>query len=374
MVQEQAMKIYNRLERAEDTRYVGNLNKSLKSFFFDLFRTAIRKPGNLFFFLSVFLRQKAASSRRAAWSQKGLQVPPLIFISVTTRCNLKCRGCYSHAIREDERIEVGLDRLTEVIRQARDLGVSIIVLAGGEPLMRPELLNITEAFPDMLFLLFTNGLLIDEEISRRFRKQRNTIPIISIEGGQSETDSRRGDGVYRRIRGVIKQLSGSFYGVSITVTAENFQTVTEDEFVSNLMGLGCGLVLFVEFSSFQPDTEHLLLSGEQRSHLVSRSRQFRKDYPGLFVAVPGDEEQYGGCLAAGRGFLHINSHGDVEPCPFAPVSDININDVSLEEALRSNLLREIRKTPELLTEEGTGCALMKRKEELETLALPVAAR
>ena len=39
-------------------------------------------------------------------------------------------------------------------------------------------------------------------------------------------------------------------------------------------------------------------------------------YPGLFFSVPGDEKKFGGCLSAGRGFVHISVSGDLEPCSF----------------------------------------------------------
>jgi MoaA/NifB/PqqE/SkfB family radical SAM enzyme len=40
-------------------------------------------------------------------------------------------------------------------------------------------------------------------------------------------------------------------------------------------------------------------------------------------AVPWDEEEQGGCLASGQGFVHISAAGALEPCPFAPYSDTN---------------------------------------------------
>lgn len=43
----------------------------------------------------------------------------------------------------------------------------------------------------------------------------------------------------------------------------------------------------------------------------------------VFLSFSGDEKYVGGCLAAGRGFFHINANGEVEPCPFSPYSDVN---------------------------------------------------
>ena len=60
----------------------------------------------------------------------------------------------------------------------------------------------------------------------------------------------------------------------------------------------------------------------------------RERYPEmLFMSFPGDEKESGGCLAAGRGFFHINPHGGAEPCPASPYSDINVRDTSILEAL-----------------------------------------
>jgi MoaA/NifB/PqqE/SkfB family radical SAM enzyme len=93
----------------------------------------------------------------------------------------------------------------------------------------------------------------------------------------------------------------------------------------------------------------------------------RATFPALFIAVPWDEDDVGGCLAAGRGFVHINPRGDLEPCPFAPFSDVNIQRVPLEEALRSKFLETIRGRPELARETGSGCVLWKERAVVTSL-------
>jgi MoaA/NifB/PqqE/SkfB family radical SAM enzyme len=101
--------------------------------------------------------------------------------------------------------------------------------------------------------------------------------------------------------------------------------------------------------------------------LIRRRNSFRAKYPALFVALPWDEEEIGGCLSAGRGFVHISAEGNVEPCPFVPYSDINIKNISLKEALQSKMLRTIRENHAQL-EETHGCALWERREWVEHLA------
>ena len=48
--------------------------------------------------------------------------------------------------------------------EAKDLGVSFFVIAGGEPFLRPVLLDIMKEYPEIIFLVFTNGTLIDDKI------------------------------------------------------------------------------------------------------------------------------------------------------------------------------------------------------------------
>ena len=87
----------------------------------------------------------------------------------------------------------------------------------------------------------------------------------------------------------------------------------------------------------------------------------------VYIAFPGDEKSSGGCVAAGRGFFHINSHGGAEPCPFSPYSDCNVRDTSLREALQSPLFLGIQKEGLLLDDHAGGCTLFLHKKEVESL-------
>ncbi len=87
----------------------------------------------------------------------------------------------------------------------------------------------------------------------------------------------------------------------------------------------------------------------------------------VFISFPGDEKTSGGCLAAGRGFFHINAMGKAEPCPFSPYSDSNVKETSLKEALNSKLFKRLKEENILLEEHAGGCVLFERKEMVEQL-------
>jgi MoaA/NifB/PqqE/SkfB family radical SAM enzyme len=291
--------------------------------------------------------------------------------SITHRCNLRCKGCYAwaqHALPELE-IEMSASKLRDVIAEAKELGTSIVLLAGGEPLTRPEIFDITREFPEIIFPLFTNGTMIDEELIKQLKKQRNVIPVVSLEGRRKETDARRGHGTYDRVLGMMEMMKkeGIFFGTSITLTRKNFESATDDYFVHSLIEAGCRLFFFIDYVPVEPGTESLTLTDGQR-HVESQViAMFRAELPALFIAFPGDEEMYGGCLAAGRGFIHINPEGRVEPCPASPYSDSSVNEKSLKEALQSPLLTAIRESGADLHETGSGCALFNKQEWVRSL-------
>ena len=101
----------------------------------------------------------------------------------------------------------------------------------------------------MIFPIFTNGTMIDEDYLNLFNKHRNLIPVLSIEGDAEKTDARRGAGVSKKIGQATECLKerNILFGVSITVTTKNQNDVTESSFVETLRENGCGLVFYIEY-------------------------------------------------------------------------------------------------------------------------------
>lgn len=326
--------------------------------------TALLIPGTL-----ILHYQKKAAAVRRQHEKAGVLVPPVMIISITSRCNLACTGCYMHG-RGRKPAEMSPVVLASVVSQAADLGVSVIVIAGGEPLVRQEeILSIAENHPRVLFPLFTNGLLIEDGTADRIAQCRNIVPVISFEGFRHETDLRRGHGVYDRLLAACGRLKerGIFFGCSVTTTRENFIQVTGEEFVGQMMRSGARVFTYVEYVPMAAGTGNLVLTPEQKKTLQAVLADYNRKFPALFIGFPGDEDTYGGCLAAGRGFVHVSPSGNLEPCPASPYSDANLAAVPLEEALQSRLLARLREMPEVLTEVEGGCALRTNRARVEGL-------
>jgi MoaA/NifB/PqqE/SkfB family radical SAM enzyme len=104
----------------------------------------------------------------------------------------------------------------------------------------------------------------------------------------------------------------------------------------------------------------------QRAHLAELINSFRSKYQGLFISVPGDEEKFGGCLSAGRGFVHISAGGNLEPCPFIPYSDTNLHKIPLRGALQSDFIKKLRLSKHPVKTNG-GCTLPGKEDWIRSL-------
>mgnify|MGYP006285103829 CR=1 FL=1 len=313
--------------------------------------------------------QREAYLRRRSFEERGVHVPPFMILSVTNRCNLNCVGCYAKKLQDQKGAEMDDGTMNRILGEARDLGISVILTAGGEPLIRKGLLDTISRYPEIVFPLFTNGTMLSETMVRRIKEMKNVVPVLSIEGERDLTDRRRGEGIYETIRrgSMLLKDSSVFWGVSVTVTRENFHTVTSEEFIENLCGRGCHLFFFVEYIPVSEGTEDLEPTMEQRKELLELSGEMKERFPGIFICFPGDEEEFGGCLSSGRGFVHINPQGELEPCPFAPYSDTDLKRIPLEKALGSRLLAMIRENHDKIEETSGGCALWKNREWVRSL-------
>ncbi len=315
-----------------------------------------------------------ASRRRAKAEENGEHIPAFLIASITSACNLHCAGCYSRQFHtEDNPSSRPMTRedWERIFSEAEALGISFILLAGGEPLLRRDVVEIAGNHPDILFPLFTNGTLLDDRYLRLFRQKRNLLPMISIEGKREKTDGRRGDGVYERARSAMESLRDGHlvFGVSVTVTTANLREVTGRDFLDDLRDSGCQAVIYVEWVPVSGDSAGLAPGKEERDYLRGRLTEMRDAYSDMvFISFPGDEKSSGGCLAAGRGFFHINPYGGAEPCPFSPYSDINVKNASLRSVCHSPLFTKLREQ-NLLTEDHTGgCVLFEQREKVQALS------
>ena len=300
----------------------------------DAVKATLRNPKQSAFMLKFAAACRTASKKREKAEENDEHIPPFLIASITSSCNLHCEGCYSrsnHATVDSKPVKQLTDEeWKNVFIEAEQLGISFILLAGGEPMLRRDIIEAAGKKQNILFPIFTNGTFMDEAYFTLFDKCRNLVPIMSIEGNKELTDHRRGIGIYDKLIANMEEFrkKGLIFGASVTVTTQNYKEVTSDTFLNSLSERGCKAVIFVEYVPVTEESNGLAPTEAEREYLmheIDRLRQTRSEM--VYIAFPGDEKSSGGCVAAGRGFFHINSHGGAEPCPFSPYSDVNIRDI-----------------------------------------------
>ena len=259
----------------------------------------------------------------------GVPQPKVGFLEVTRACATRCRLCYvdSGESREDT---LGKTELFDVIDQMVDMGVQFIALSGGDPLVRPDMLEIVEHINDTRGItagLSTSLLTLTEETARRM-KELEVLVQVSLDGSVAEiNDWNRGDGSYEKTMHGVELLRrhGITFRFAYIINKHNIGDV--DRMVEFADRLEAKEVAFGKVkiagrakkheSEAYPTTEeiagayHKLYRKEiqmREADLTIRCKHNQGLVTGLGVRV--------GCLpcGAGRNFIQVSHNGDIVPC------------------------------------------------------------
>ncbi|MFH1031524.1 MAG: radical SAM protein, partial [Chloroflexota bacterium] len=290
------------------------------------------------------------------------------------RCNLRCVGCYAGEYSQKD--DLSSDLLQKVVREAKELGIVFMVVIGGEPFISSDVLQTWEEDPEISFIVFTNGTLIDEAMAKRLARMENVYPAISVEGFEAETDARRGRGTFARAMKAMDNLrrEGLLFGFSATAIRSNNEVISSPEFVDFYVNKGCFMGWYFNYIPIgrEPDMS-LMPTPEQRIARWRRIREIRKTRPILLADFWCDGILTGGCIAGGKYYMHINNKGDAEPCVFVHFAVDNIKDKTLTEIAQSPFFRAIQDrqpfSPNLLRP----CMIIDNPEVLRSLSVEAGA-
>jgi MoaA/NifB/PqqE/SkfB family radical SAM enzyme len=289
----------------------------------------------------------------------GEEPPTFILLSPTQKCNLKCVGCYASSAA-DTSATIPYRYVDRIVAESHDVfGSRFMTISGGEPLAyRSEdktLFDIFKKYPDMFFLTYTNGTLINEQTAQRLAECANVTPAISVEGFEEQTDARRGIGVHKKILNAFECLkkAGVPFGVSVTATAKNADVLLTDEFYDyyfekqgasymwqfQLMPIGRG-----------KDVIELMVTPEKRVELFRKWEKLLSEKKYCIADFWNSGVLSRGCIAYGRagGYFYIDWNGNITPCGFVPYYVDNIYDLfkngkTLADALFSDFMKQGRK-------------------------------
>ena len=151
---------------------------------------------------------------------------PVVIWNLIRRCNLTCQHCYSVSADIDFANELNLQEIYRVMDDLHGYGVPVLILSGGEPLMHPQIFEISSRAKSMGFYvgLSSNGTRIDETNISKIASVGYDYVGISLDGMRERHDQfRRQKGAFDRALAGVRQCRGAGIkvGLRFTLTQDN---------------------------------------------------------------------------------------------------------------------------------------------------------
>ena len=178
------------------------------------------------FRLTRYLDYLAGSPDDGAKVRRVTPPGPVVIWNLIRRCNLTCMHCYSTSADRDFDGELDTNEALTVMRDLRGFGVPVLILSGGEPLLREDIFTLSHEARELGFYvaLSTNGTLIDDGNIERIAASGYDYVGISIDGiGTTHDRFRRMDGAFDASMRAIDlcKARGIKVGLRYTLTQNN---------------------------------------------------------------------------------------------------------------------------------------------------------
>jgi AdoMet-dependent heme synthase len=279
-------------------------------------------------------------------------VPRIISWNLTCQCNMHCAHCYLDAGRQGDERELDTSEAKRVIDQIACVSSPLLILSGGEPLLRNDLLEIAEYGKERGFrmALGTNGTLITPRMATRLKAAGIQKVAISIDSATPEEHDR-----FRGVRGAWKravdgihasQEAGMGVQMNTTVTLQNYDEIDAIIDLGESFGIRDFQLFFLvptgrgrSIEDITPQMYEAMLRG-----IVARVKEtdlaIRPTCAPQFMRIAAQmgvqRDAWGrGCIA-GQSYCRIDPFGEVTPCPYLPLGLGNVRETAFAEIWNSS--------------------------------------
>ena len=319
-----------------------------------------------------------------------MQIPPpfMVSYSITRKCNLKCKHCYSDSVDQAVPDELSTEEAFHLIDDLSKWGIGLLVIDGGEPLHREDLLDIVKyaSSKGIRTGIGSNGTLIDKVMAKRMVEAGVQSVAISVDGTDARThDSFRGvGGAWEQTLEGIKACRDVGLPFQFNMIIRRETLLQLDDMLHMAVYHGAGAAEFFDLVAVgraKRECPEQVLNPDERKRVMERLAQAQEDCP-IVIRVPAcpmyplllQERHiqpkrfpvemlkrvpyYGRGCAAGMpmGYVMIQSNGEVNPCMLLQVKLGNIREQSIMSIWgNSPVLAELRQK-ELPKGEFGGCS------------------
>ncbi len=290
--------------------------------------------------------------------------PVLVSFGVTRECDLKCPHCYSDSGEKDPS-ELTTEEAKRVISEVGELGAKIIIMDGGEPALRDDLVELVAhaRASGVKPVLGSNGMSLTEELVQQLLDAGCLGVAISLDGANSQThDTFRGlEGGYERTIEGMKNCAklGLPFQVAPLMYQDNWgQLETIVSMAKDLKADAVEIFDYVPSGRGRGERKYELET-EQRKELIDQviGWQNKGDIIYRVIALPQywveverkvPEEDVldkftRSCCAAGTRYITILPNGDIIPCMILQVKLGNVKTDSLRDVwYNSPILETLR--------------------------------
>ncbi len=284
--------------------------------------------------------------------------PSLISWNLTRRCNLRCPHCYMDGGAAEAR-ELTTGECLNLIDEMTALGTEMLILTGGEPLLRRDIYQIARTASDagMWVVMGTNGVLVNDHVADKMIECGVKGVGISIDSTDPEKHNnfRGGPNAWEHSVRALEICKSKGLEVLVQTTIMDFNRDEIPDLIAFARDKGAwsfNLYFLVQTGRGQQLND---LSATETDatlrDLVARQNDFRPMLVRSKCAPQFKQIAYemglgglesGGCMA-GTQYCRITPGGDVTPCPYMTVVAGNVLEQSFSQIWRTSpVLRDLR--------------------------------
>lgn len=252
-------------------------------------------------------------------------MPNLLSFAVNDACDAACEHCsFFSGVDDKSRAVLTLEQCRRVIKQAQQLGVSVINFVGGEPLLRDDLPHIIRSVnkDQSTTALFTNGSLLYERVAELKQAGLDSVYISIDYADADQHDQFRGQkGLFERaIKGINKAKTlGLSTGISCSIDPDAFYSGELDRIIELGKNIGIHEVLIFDTlpTGRAKHRADLVDNIHWIDEMIDSLTPYNQDasYPGVIAFAYMTSHRSVGC-SCGTSYFYISPYGDVMSCDF----------------------------------------------------------